>query len=185
MKMLLTLTALLLSVASLSFAGEKKLVSGPQAGTDMPGAFYPKNVTGPFAGKAHCLYCEFGACPVVMVFARNTASPGLDKLLKEVDAVTARHQNLNMGFCVIVLSAKDDLEKDLVKLAREYKLKNTILAMDHPAGPLDYKLAREADLTVLIYDELSIHANHAFRAGQLDDKGVSTILADVNKMLKK
>src|SRR5688572_7085012 len=54
-----------------SLAEEKtSLKSGPQVGEELAGPFHPLNVNGKAAGKKHCLYCENGARPVAMVFAR-------------------------------------------------------------------------------------------------------------------
>ncbi|MCC6419856.1 MAG: hypothetical protein IT429_16605 [Gemmataceae bacterium] len=47
-----------LAVAALAVAGvvaDDALKSGPQEGKNIPGAFHPTNLTGPQAGKKHCL----------------------------------------------------------------------------------------------------------------------------------
>lgn len=49
--------------------------SGPQIGQMIPGPFQPVNATGPYAGRPHCLVCQFGLRPVVLVFARETGEP--------------------------------------------------------------------------------------------------------------
>ncbi len=167
-----------------TFAGGKKLVSGPQVGKEVPGPFQPLNVTGNYAGQKKCLYCEYGSSPVVMIFARNV-SPKLGKLVKAVDKVTAKYQRINMGSCVVFLSDKEGLEKQLKKMAKKQNLKHTVLSIDNPTGPEDYKVAQEADLTVLLYDRHTIHGNHAFRAGELNQEGINQVLADLNKMLKQ
>ena len=45
------LAAMAMSIA----LADDALKSGPQAGTNIPGAFHPTNVTGAQAGKKHCL----------------------------------------------------------------------------------------------------------------------------------
>src|SRR5262245_39680118 len=55
---------------TLASADDKQVKSGPQVGDDLAGPFHPLNVNGKKAGEKHCLYCENGDRPVVMVFAR-------------------------------------------------------------------------------------------------------------------
>ena len=52
-------------------------------------------------------------------------------------------------------------------------------------GPKDYKLSKEADVTVVVYDRYKVEANHAFRKGELNDRAVETILADVSKVVAR
>jgi len=54
-----------------------------------------------------------------------------------------------------------------------------------PDGPKDYKLSKEADVTVVVYDRYKVEANHAFRKGELNDRAVETILADVSKVVAR
>src|SRR5438270_14041793 len=70
--------------------------SGPQVGERIPGAFHPLNITGKAAGEKHCLVCEHGTSPVAMVFARDVSAP-LTKLIKQLDAATAKNSSKNMG----------------------------------------------------------------------------------------
>ena len=59
------------------------------------------------------------------------------------------------------------------------------LAIMEPAGPKHYKLSKEADVTVVIYKKRKVEANHAFKSGELNQKGVERILADVPKIASK
>ena len=52
-----------------------------------------------------------------------------------------------------------------------------------PDGPKDYKLSKEADVTVVVYDRYKVEANHAFRKGELNDKAIEAIRADVSKVV--
>jgi hypothetical protein len=45
--------ATVLAVAGV--VGADDIQSGPQVGATIPGPFHPTNVTGPMAGKKHCL----------------------------------------------------------------------------------------------------------------------------------
>ncbi|MSU79051.1 MAG: hypothetical protein EXS16_13265 [Gemmataceae bacterium] len=159
------------------------LKSGPQAGTEVPGPFHPLNVTGEQAGKKACLYCSNGGNPVAVVFARE-ATPAVAKLLKQLDDATVKNGKAEMGSYAVFCSDKDGLDKALTKLAGEQKLKKLILSIDNPAGPKDYQIAKDADVTVLLYLDFTVKANHAFRKGELNDASITKVVADVTKIVK-
>jgi hypothetical protein len=170
-------------VAGVALAGEG-LLSGPQVGQTVPGPFHPLNVTGPDAGNKVCLYCKNGTNPVAMIFAREVSDP-LTKLIKKIDAATAKHEDSKMGSFVVFLNDSEDLPKTLKDLAEKEGIKTTILSTDNPAGPEAYKVAKEADVTVVLYNEHKVKANFAFAKGELKDKDVDLIVADVSKILAK
>jgi hypothetical protein len=160
----------------------QKIVSGPQVDQKVPGPFHPLNVTGAEAGKKFCLYCVNGENPVAMIFARE-ASPALATLIKKIDAVTEQHKNHEMGSFVVFLSDKEGLDKELKEMANETGLKKIVLAIDNPAGPEKYKVSKDADVTVVLYTEHVVKANYAFAKGQLNEKQIDKIVADVSKIL--
>ena len=61
-------------------------------------------------------------------------------------------------------------------------IKHVNLAIMEPDGARPYKLSKEADVTVVMYKRKKVEANHAFKKGELNEKGVETILADVPKI---
>ncbi|HYT88841.1 MAG TPA: hypothetical protein VEL76_09045 [Gemmataceae bacterium] len=157
--------------------------SGPQAGKRIPGPFYPLNVTGPEAGRKSSLVCKHGLSPVAMVFAREV-SPSLTKLIKQLDAATAKNKDKGMGSFVVFLTDREELADKLKKLAATENIKNTVLAIDGPSGPERFEVARDADVTVVLYNKLVVVANHVFRKGQLNDQAITQIMANVPKILK-
>ena len=48
-----------------------------------------------------------------------------------------------------------------------------------------FKVSSEADVTVVLYREHKVIANHAFRNGELNDKAIDKILADVPRLVQK
>jgi hypothetical protein len=175
-----------LVVLGSSFVGAQTgsaVKSGPQTGTEVPGPFHPLNVTGESAGKKACLYCANGGNPVAVVFARE-ATPAVAKLLKQLDDATVKNNSAEMGSYAVFCSDKDGLDKALTKLAADQKLTKLILSIDNPAGPEKYKIAKEAEVTVLLYREFEVKANHAFRAGELNDAAITKVVADVSKIVK-
>jgi hypothetical protein len=45
----------MMALATAGVVAGDALKSGPQEGKNIPGAFHPTNITGPQAGKKHCL----------------------------------------------------------------------------------------------------------------------------------
>lgn len=165
-------------------ASEKsdKLVSGPQVDQKVPGPFHPLNVTGDKAGEKFCLFCLNGENPVAMIFAREV-EPELTTLIKKIDVVTEKNKNTEMGSFVVFLSDKEGLDKELKDLAKENELKKIVLAIDQPAGPAKYKVAKEANVTVVLYTDRVVKANYAFKKGQLKDQDIEQIVNDVSKIV--
>ena len=52
-----------------------------------------------------------------------------------------------------------------------------------PDAPKLYKLSQQADVTVVVDDRYKVEANHAFRKGELNDKAIEAIRADVSKVV--
>jgi hypothetical protein len=185
MKKHLIAAGLMLAVFAGTVIAADAVKSGPQAGQKVPGVFEPLNTNnGEYTGKKNCLYCQFGQAPVVMVFAREV-NPTVTKLIKKLDATTAANKATEMGSCVVFCSDAKDLEKKLQTLVKDEKVENCILAIDNVAGPEDYKIAKEADVTVLVYKERKVTANLTFKKGEMKDKDIDAVLAEVAKITKE
>lgn len=179
------LAAFALSAISLAaLAAEERVKSGVQAGDSIAAIFEPLNVTGPFAGEHHCLVCENGANPVAMIFAREP-SDMLVALLTKIDAATAANANQELGSFVVFLSDQENLADRLNQIAKQHSLQHIILTIGEPQGPDGFDVAQEADVTVVLYREFQVKANHAFKTGQLSEESIAKILADVPKILTK
>ncbi len=120
-----------------------------------------------------------------MIFAREINAP-LTSLVKKIDAATASNSSCKMGSFVVFLGDEDDLKKQIKDLAEKEKIKNTILTlMSTPSGPPSYKVAKDAQFTVVLYNDRKVEANYAFAKGQLSDKDVEKIVGDLTKILPK
>lgn len=166
--------------AGLAVAADIK--SGPQAGESVPGPFTPLNVTGSAAGEKYCLYCENGSKPVAMVFARCADCPMTAKLIKAIDKANAA--NDKMGSFVVFCSDEEKLEGKLKDMAKTAGIKTTVLSIDSPSGPGKYKIAKDADLTVVLYTNRKVNANYTFKKGEIKDSDIDTIVAEVAKIAK-
>jgi len=117
-----------------------------------------------------------------MIFAREI-SDSLTSLVKKLDEATGKNAEARMGSFVVFCSDDEKLEKALKELAEKEKLKHLVLTMDNPAGPLDYKIAKQADVTVVFYTGYQVKANYSFKKGELTAKDVDKIMADLPKIL--
>lgn len=178
----LSIAALALAFLASFAVAEETIKSGPQVGEDLEGPFHPLNINGPQAGKKFCLYCANGAKPVVMVFAREPHEQ-LSRLVKKVDEACSRHKDAKLNSFVVFCSNDEGLEDRLKKLANDANLKHVVLSIENPAGPEGYKVAREADVTVVLYVNRNVKANFSFKKGQMKDKDIENILAALPKIL--
>ena len=175
------LTALFAVVLILGAASAAEPKSGPQVG-DKVVPFHPLNCTGDHAGEKYCLICQNGPNPVVMIFARQI-SPELTRLIKRIDEATDKNKERSMGSFVVLLNDSEALEKELKELAKKESIQHCILTIDNPDGPGGYSIARDAEVTVVLYSMQTVKANHAFKKGELNDRSIEAIVADLAKIL--
>ena len=121
----------------------------------------------------------YGGSPVAAVFVRKT-SDALTSLVKKLDA--AKENGLNSF--VVYLSDDEKLADQLKSFADKNGIKNTVLATMEVGGPRGWKIAKDAEVTVVLYNRRNVEANHTFAAGKLDAKGVTAIVDDLPKILK-
>ncbi len=119
-----------------------------------------------------------------MIFARELSGP-VASLVKKIDAATAQNADAKMCSFAVFCSDSDGLEKQLKQFADKEKLSRCILTIDNPAGPRGYKIAKDADVTVILYVKKKVQANHAFKKGELNDQAIEKILADLPKITAK
>lgn len=154
--------------------------SGPQTGESVPGPFNVLNVTGPDAGESNCQFCKNGNNPVVMIFSRSTDNAALTKLVKQVDAKVGTNK---LGSFVVYLTADDKkTEKAVKELAEKEGIKKVVLTLDTPTGPEAYKVAKDAEVTVVLYKARKVVANYTFEKGKMTEKDVEKVLADLPKI---
>jgi hypothetical protein len=106
-------------------------------------------------------------------------------LVKKIDEATEKNNDSRMGSFVVFCSDEEGLKKKLEELADKEKLKKTILTIDNPAGPEGYDIAKDADVTVLLYVGQQVKVNHAYKKGELTGNEVDRILKELPKILEK
>lgn len=119
-----------------------------------------------------------------MVFARGT-SDALTSLVKKFDAAAVTNSKAKMGTFVIFLNDEEALPKQLKDIASKESLKKCVLAVDtgSPTGPKGYEIAKDADVTVVLYNKRKVEANYAFKKGELNAAAIEKIVADIPKIL--
>jgi hypothetical protein len=55
---------------------------------------------------------------------------------------------------------------------------------DGVAGPENYKISKDAETTVLLWNGLTVKANHAFAKGQFKKESTVAVLKDLDKILE-
>lgn len=119
---------------------------------------------------------------MVCVFARTTSEP-LTSLVKKIDAEIAKKPSLK-SFVVVLTDDADKTADTLKAMAQECGLKHIPLTlMESPAGPPAYKIAENADVTVMLWKGTNVKVNHAFAQGQFTEKDAQAIMNDLPKIL--
>ena len=117
-----------------------------------------------------------------MIFAREVSDP-LASLVKKIDAATSKHSDCSMGSFVVFLSDDEKLNDQLKALADKEGIKQCVLCTDNPAGPKGYNVAKDADITVVLYNKRNVKANFAFKKGELNDAAVEKVVGAVTKIV--
>ena len=123
-----------------------------------------------------------GTSPVAVIFAREI-SDSLTSLVKKMDAAAVENKSCRMGSFVVFCSDDESLKSKLEDLAKKEKLQKVVLTIDNPSGPSAYKIAKDADVTVVLYSRHEVKANYAFRKGEFKEKDVDKIVGALPKIL--
>lgn len=116
------------------------------------------------------------------MFAREV-NPGLTGLVKKLEAATQTHADSSFRAVVVLLSDDDKMEAKLKELAEKEGLQKVVLAVESPAGPPNYKLAKEAEVTVVLYEKRKVKKNFAFEKGKLTEKEADAVVGSVKEIL--
>ncbi len=183
MKKLVATTFALVIAAGVAVGVAEELQSGLPCGDKVP-AFNVKDVTGPNKGTSLCYRCQYGARPVVTIFTR-TMDDNVQSLIKQVDGLVGKNGEKQMKAFVVVLTDKpEEQEKSLPEVAKKHNIKSVPLTVfDSPAGPPNYKIAKDAEVTVMMWNKSEVKANQAFAKGKFDKKAVEGVVADTAKIL--
>ena len=160
-----------------------ELESGLKPGEKV-GAYNVKDITGPNAGKSLCYRCKFGSRPVVNVFAREV-NEDLANLVVAVDKLVSDNEDKKMAAFVTVLSEDaDKVAPQLEAIAKKHNIKNVPLTIfDGESGPNDYKIAKAAGTTVMMWNQGEVKASVAVEKGKLNANAIKTVVENTGKIL--
>ncbi len=121
---------------------------------------------------------------MVTIFARKITE-NLTSLVKKIDGLVAKNKDKKLSAFVVLLSEDADAdEAKLKELAKKHKIKTTPLTVfEGIAGPPNYKIAKDADVTVLMWERRKVKVNYAFAKDGLNKKLVKAIVKDTAKIL--
>ncbi len=110
----------------------------------------------------------------------------LTSLVKKIEKVVADNQKKKMAAFVVHLTDDPDASEAALKaLAKKHKIKKTPLTnFDGLAGPPVYNIAKDADVTVMMWVGGKVKVNFALKKGELTKKKVDEIVAQTAKILK-
>lgn len=120
----------------------------------------------------------------MVIFAREV-SDSLTSLVKAIDKLTSEHQTDKLGSFVVFCNDDEELSDRLKKLADKADIQKCILTIDKPDGPPGYKIAKEADVTVIYYRKRKVLLNRAFEKGKLDEPSIQAIVQSIQKSFEK
>jgi hypothetical protein len=166
----------LFALLALAYPGDP-CRSGPAPG-QRPAPYSSVISTGAERGRSHCYICETEDRPAVVIFARTLTEP-LGKLAQRLDKAVLDHKKAQLKSWITLLS--DDqtgLDPKAVAWSRKIALSNVPIGIfEDTSGPPNYRLAREADVTVVLFTKRKTVATFAYRAGEFD-------LAQVDRVMK-
>jgi hypothetical protein len=178
------------SVALLLFlVGDARAADPCRSGLEpgqRPGPYSFVLATGKERGKSFCYICDTAERPAVIIFAR-TPNDALGKLAAGIDKAVAEHKAAELRSWITFLSDESkDLEDKVVKWGRTHGLRGMDLGIFEDAdGPPSYKLARDADVTVILYVKRRVIADFAFRDGELTEERIAEVLKAVPSLVEK
>jgi hypothetical protein len=157
-------------------AAQTPLRSGLPPGV-RPGPYAALVCTGPQRGQHHCFICETEDRPAVIVFARSLSEP-LGKLAHQLDRALAEHKGVQLrGWVTFLAEDHGVMDPKVVAWAKRHAVGTVpLMVFEDQGGPPSYRLARDADVTVLLSVKQRVVANFAFRAGELTDARVAEVM---------
>jgi len=168
---------------SLALAAAEPCQSGVPVG-QRPGPYSFILSTGMGRGQSQCFICETEDRPAVIVFARSLSEPA-GKLAAQIDKAVPEHKKADLRAWVTFLH--DDqaaFDPKVVDWAKKHALRTLPVGVyEDAAGPPTYKIAKDADVTVLLFVKKKVVANFAFREGELNDEKSAEIMKALPKIV--
>jgi hypothetical protein len=110
----------------------------------------------------------------------------LTRLVKQIDEQVGKNGDKKLSaFVVLLTDDSDEVKPQLEKLAEKEKVHNVPLTIaEVPAGPDNYNIAKDAEVTVMLWKNLKVVSNHAFKSGEMKNEQIAAIMKNVPKILE-
>ena len=186
---LICLCAIIAAGVGLELAGageaDAQLVSGRAVGDKVP-QFFVRAVTGPLMNKSVCYVCRNGDRPVVMVFLRDLVD-GTPDLLKQLDRYVDQQRAVGLrGFCVLLSENQRSATSQLQTLAFDNQLSLPLtVASSQLEAPASQNLHPDAAVTVVLYQDQTVVATHAFRTAEVTPGRIAGLMTAVKELAAK
>ncbi len=116
-----------------------------------------------------------------MVFAKETGD-ALASLVKEIDKTVEKHKSKQLSSFVNVIGEdREKLDEIAKKLGKSAEHVPIVVPVEHELGPKNFGVNADAGVTVMIYRQTKVLANHAVPPGKLDAKKIKEIIEDTEK----
>ena len=150
-----------------------------------PGPYSFIVATGKERGQSTCYICETGEKPAVLVFAR-TPSKELGELVAALDKAVGDAKNAPLrGWVTFLSEDQTKMDPRVVAWGQQHAIKAMPLGVFEDAdGPPAYRLAKDADATVLLFVKQKVVANFAFRAGEMTAKARDQVVKALPKLVE-
>ena len=163
--------------------GAEPCVSGVPVG-QRPGPYSFLVATGPQRGQQTCYICEQDDKPTAVIFARTLSVP-LAKLAAKLDAEVPKRKDAGFKVWITQLAARADLDA-LAQWSKTSAIKAVpVGAFEDVDGPPAYKIAADAEVTVLLFVKKKVAVNFAFRDDELTDEAIGKVMKELPKLFPK
>jgi hypothetical protein len=100
----------------------------------------------------------------------------IDKQLEEAAAVSPAPRK--RGIYIIFCNDDPNQTRQLSSWIAQEQLRHVVICKERAAGPDRYRVAREADVTAVVYERGRVKANIALKKGELDDDKATTEITE-------
>jgi hypothetical protein len=149
-----------------------------------PGPYSAVICTGPERGQSYCYICETADKPAVVVFARNL-NDCLANFVQRLDQAIADHKKADLRAWVTVLGAdQSTLDAEVVAWVQQHRIRSIPIGVfESTDGPPSYRLAADAEVTVLFFVKQKVVANFGYRAREMTDEQIERMMKMVPKIV--
>ena len=149
-----------------------------------PGPYSSLVAVGSQRGQMHCFVCETADRPAVIVFARHLSDP-LGKLVQGLDRALLDHKSAELRSWVTFLHEDQTaFDPEVVRWGKQQAVRGVALGVfENVTGPPAYRLHHDAEITVLLTTKQKVVRAFAYRAGELNDVEIASVLKVVDELV--